>query len=566
MGGINVNAKGRASRNPSAMKLKSRSVRYRAGIGVGACVISLCGGTAVAASGPSALAATTSRETESEIQAPDVTWSTCPTEQPALAQFRCASIEVPLDYSNPSGRKISLGLVEHPAATPGKAAGTLFFNPGGPDQNGSTFLPALLGGFGTQVIDNFNIVSWDPRGAGGLTTPPVQCFDTTAEEAALVAPVAFPPLSLTQQVGWANLNAQLNQHCGGRDDDLLAHVSSADSARDLDLMRQALGQTKLDYYGISYGTLLGATYANLFPDRVGKMVLDGNIYPPTWFSNGPLSSFLRIGSDQATASTLNSFLSSCGNATTQQCAFSTGSPAGTRQKFDELLNRARNSPILVGQGQAPVSESDIVAQTDAGLDIVAAEPAIGVGGWTGLASTLQSMWMASNPPTAATSDAAVTQTATSAPTTTVQVPYTGSEQKLSVICGESPNPTTVDASIRQADVSLLRAGAGAQTWAWTAYCVNWPVRAASPYLGPWNDRTSPIVVVGNTGDPATPYENSVLSSRLYPGARLITVRGYGHTELANPSTCAQDDIAGYLLNGVLPNVGATCEQDATPFP
>ena len=327
MGNIDKTGEGGAGPRlaPAASRVKRRlSVRALTGIGVGVAVLTLVGTAACAAPGSSA--ATTTRATDTAIQVPDVAWSSCPADQPGLAQFRCASISVPLNYADPGGRQITLGLVEHQATMSGQPAGTLFFNPGGPDQLGSQFLPALLSGFGGQVVDKFNIVSWDPRGAGGLSTPPVQCLDTAAEEAALVAPVDFPPLSQTQQAKWADLHAQLNQHCTERDDALLAHVSTADSARDLDLMRQALGQPKLDYYGISYGTLLGATYANLFPGQVGKMVLDGNLYPPTWFSGGKLSSFLRIGSDKATAATLNAFLSLCGKATTKQCAFSAWLP------------------------------------------------------------------------------------------------------------------------------------------------------------------------------------------------------------------------------------------------
>jgi pimeloyl-ACP methyl ester carboxylesterase len=551
--GLMVRTRALASGRNIAVKRLSRW--SRAGIGAGIAVVSLVGTTACAAEPESsAAAAATSKVTDTAPQVPDIAWSSCPADQPQLTGYRCATIPVPLNYADPDGRKISLGLVEHPAATSRTSAGTLFFNPGGPDQLGSQYLPALLSGFGSQVVGNFNIISWDPRGAGGLSTPTVQCFDSAAEEAALVAPVDFPPLSRDQQTKWAGLHAQLNQHCSGRDDALLAHVSTADSARDLDLMRQALGESKLSYYGISYGTLLGATYANLFPSRVAKMVLDGNIYPPTWFSSSPLSSFLRIGSDKATAGTLDSFLSLCGKATTKQCAFSAGTPAATRQKFSTLLTRAQKSPIVTGSGsaQASASESDIVNLTDAALAIVTAEPAIGVGGWTGLASNLQTLWTASSGGT--------TTTAVTAP------PASSAEQKLSVICGESPNPGTVAGSIQQADVSARRAGTGAQTWAWTAYCVNWPVKAASAYRGPWNRSTSPVLVVGNTGDPATAYQNSVLTSRLLPGARLITVQGYGHTELANPSTCAQNDIASYLTNGVLPKAGATCQQDAVPFP
>ncbi len=557
MSSVKPNGDDRAGPHPAApVPLVKRLSRWSlAGIGAGVAVLSLAGTAAVAAEPESSAAtAAMSRGTDSASPVPDIAWSSCPADQPQLTGFRCATISAPLNYADPGGRKISLGLVEHPAATSGKSAGTLFFNPGGPDQLGSQYLPALLSGFGSEVVSKYNIISWDPRGAGGLSTPTVQCFDSPAEEAALVAPVAFPPLSQDQQAKWAALHAQLNQHCSGRDNALLAHVSSADSAHDLDLMRQALGESTLSYYGISYGTLLGATYANLFPSRVGKMVLDGNIYPPAWFSGSSLSSFLRIGSDKATAATLDSFLSLCGKATDQQCAFSAGTPAATRQKFRTLLTRAHKSPIVTGSGskQASASESNIVNLTDADLAIVKAEPAIGVGGWTGLASNLQTLWTASS--------GGATTTAVTAP------PYSSAEQKLSVICGESPNPGTVARSIQQAEVSAHRAGTGAQTWAWTAYCVDWPVKAASAYRGPWNHATNPVLVIGNTGDPATAYQNSVLTSRLLPGARLITVQGYGHTELANPSTCAQNDIASYLTNGVLPKAGATCQQDAIPFP
>ena len=546
---------------------KRRSGRWRTGIGLSVAVVSLGGTAAITAPFSSASATASSRATGSPLRVPDVTWSGCPAGQPGLTGFNCATIAVPLDYSDPGGPTISLGLVEHPA-TSGKPTGTLFFNPGGPDGDGSAFLPAVLSGFGTQVTSNFNIVSWDPRGAGGgLSSPAVQCFATPADETALVGPADTPPLTRSQQATWANLNAQLNQHCTGQDEALLAHVSTADSARDLDLMRQALGQRKLNYYGISYGTLLGATYANMFPGNVGKLVLDGNIDPQAWFNSGSqLSSFLRIGSDKATASTVSSFLTLCGKATEAQCAFSAGTPGATVQKFNALLERAAKAPIVTGTGQAPVSESDIVNLTDVSIDFVSAAPAIGVGGWAGLANTLQGLWTASGAPASSAPPAATAQAAAAATTAAAQASYTGLEQKLSVVCGESPNPATIAQSIAQADVSLNRAGPDAADWAWDAYCVNWPVKAASAYTGPWTKSTSPILLLNNTGDPATSIQSAQATAKLLPNAHLVTVRGYGHTVLANPSTCAENYVAGYLLSGTLPEAGATCQQDAIPFP
>ena len=528
---------------------------------------------AAAGASPGALAAIASalapRTAATALQVPHIAWSKCPAAQsgdPSLAGLQCARLAVPLSYSDPAGRKISLGLVRHPAGTPGKRIGTLFFNPGGPGGLGSVFLPALLKGFGAWVIDKFDIVSWDPRGMGGLSSPAVQCFDTAAEERALVAPVDFPPLTSAQQARWARIHARLNRHCAGRDYALLAHVSTADNARDLDLMRQAAGEPKLYYYGTSYGTFLGATFANMFPGHVRAMVLDGAIYPPAWTSGGSLSTFLRAGSDKATGATLDAFLSLCGTATTRQCAFSAGSAAATRKKYAALLARARKAPIVAGSGQPAISESSVIALTDGNLYLVHKVPGFTeFDGWAGLANDLQMLWKASSPAAPSGDRTATARTVTATAATTATEGYSGAEQQLSVICGESPNPGTGRAYIRQAGVSRRRAGLGGQIWPWTAYCVDWPVKAASPYLGPWNHHTSPIVVVGTTGDPATPYSNAVRTARLLPGARLITVSGYGHTELANPSTCAQDYLARYLINGVPPGAGAACEQNTPPF-
>ena len=285
-----------------------------------------------------------------------------------------------------------------------------------------------------------------------------------------------------------------------------------------------------------------------------------------WTGGGSLSTFVRAGSDKATAAALDAFLSLCGKTTTRLCAFSAGSAAATRRKYATLLARAGKSPIRVGAGQPDVSESSIIALTDGNLYLV--HPAPGFSeftGWAGLADVLQALWTARSPAARSADGPAAARTVTAAADAAAKEAHSGAEQQLSVICGESPNPATVRASIRQADASRHRSGLSGQIWPWTAYCVDWPVRAASPYLGPWNHHTSPIVVVGTTGDPATPYNNAVRPARLLPGARLLTDRGYGHTELANPSTCAQNYIARYLIKGTFPTAGAACNQNTPPF-
>jgi pimeloyl-ACP methyl ester carboxylesterase len=133
-----------------------------------------------------------------------------------------------------------------------------------------------------------------------------------------------------------------------------------------------------------------------------------------------------------------------------------------------------------------------------------------------------------------------------------------------VICGESTNPATEVAAVRQAEASYARAGVS--PWPFVAYCVGWTARAKAPYSGPWDRSTIPVLVVGNTFDPATPLSSSVRMAQALGNARLLIVNGYGHTVLLNPSRCAKDHIAAYLIEGTLPPTGVACGQDKAPFP
>ena len=222
------------------------------------------------------------------------------------------------------------------------------------------------------MLRDYDIVSWDPRGAGASTA--VQCFPSAAAESAFLGKYTFFPVGRRQQRGYIRRWREFGKICAARNGALLRHVSTADYARDLDLLRQALGQPKLDYLGISYGTFLGATYANLFPRRVGRLVLDGNVPPEAWTNGGRpnprLSTYLRMRSDKAAVKALAAFLRICGQRSTQACAFSAGSPAATRAKWDALLARLRQAPISLG-GTA-FTYAEIV--TDASFALAQVQP------------------------------------------------------------------------------------------------------------------------------------------------------------------------------------------------
>ncbi|MFE1172185.1 alpha/beta hydrolase [Streptomyces sp. NPDC058773] len=476
--------------------------------------------------------------------APRLAWSPCVRG----SAFDCATARVPLDHRDPGGRTLELAVIKRKATGPGRRIGTLFFNPGGPGGPGTVQMPQNYPFFPREVRERFDIVSWDPRGIGSSTA--VNCFGSAEEAGAWAGgkPAGFP-VGARERAAWIASYKDLGRRCQQRDPRLLRHVSTADTARDLDLLRQAVGEPRLSYLGISYGTFLGATYANLFPGRVRAMVLDSNVDPQAWTNHGSpadprLTTFLRMGTDRGAAATLDQFLTRCG-ATTARCAFSAGSPKATRDRFDELMRRLRAHPV--GAWTYGRTVADVVN----GLYNVAP-------GWTQLAGRLQALWRGRAPKPAPLPPA---------PPVPFPNPYLGDEQAAAVFCSDSPNPHTPGAYHALEEFSARRAGDVGRFWTWASEpCATWPAVAANPYRGPWNAPTAhPVLVVGTTYDPATPYAGARAMAGELAHARLLTHHGYGHTALSNPSSCVQAHESRYLISGTLPPPGTDCRQDTPPF-
>ena len=328
----------------------------------------------------------------------------------------------------------------------------------------------------------------------------------------------------------------------------------------------------MNYYGISYGSYLGATYANLFPSKVRAMVLDGNIDPVQWAtgtggSAAVLSTFLRLGSDEGTSAALTAFLTLCGQAPASSCVFSAGSPAATSARFATLLDRLASHPVTL----AGVINTEAVAVSTAVGGLYSAEPVPGLSaGWSNLATFLEDLWtLTSGGPAPATvpslpRDSALTGSGAQPDDS---APYSGLESGLGVICSDSPNPRDPAGYAAQAALASARSRVVGPDWTWpNEACAQWPVLAKDRYTGPFNRPTAaPILVVGNTVDPATPNQGSVAMSRDLADARLLTVDGDGHTEYANPSTCAATAEDSYFLSATLPPPGTVCHQDTPPF-
>ena len=471
--------------------------------------------------------------------APALAWEAC--ADPAQRGFQCATLRVPLDHDDPGGRTIRLAVIRRQATDPRHRIGTLFFNFGGPGGAGTLLLPAA--GVPAALQARFDIASWDPRGVGESTA--VECFASPEAELAflddMVIGLSFP-VGSAEMDAWLGRYEQLYRRCEQRSGDLLRHVSTADTARDLDLLRRAVGDRRLNYDGLSYGTFLGATYANLFPDRVRALVLDANLNPKAYVSpeieaNGGrfLSTDLRQGSDLSAASTLDAFLDLCGSTDAAHCAFTAGSPDATRAKYAALLARLQTDPQ-----SANVTYAQVVSMTGTALYSTAA--------WPSLATALQDLWTTGNAPTP-TAD-----------------PGQLIGQTFAIRCSESPNPGPAGFVSLDA-FAYKRAGPLGPWWSWQSVpCASWRATAGDRYTGPWDRRTAnPVLVLNTTVDPSTPYEGAVAMSRQLARARLLTVDGYGHGAQGAPSACVTHYINRYLIRTKLPPEGTRCGQDQQPF-
>lgn len=515
---------------------KQGSSRLLAAVGAAALAIAL---VAALGSAPAGTAGTSS-------SVPAIAWHRCPANSAAAMAggFVCAAVTAPLDYRNPSAAKIKLAVVAHRATGP-RRRGVLFVNPGGPGLPGTEAIPEELSFFPQRLLRDYDIVSWDPRGVGASTA--VQCFANPAAENAFLGQYASFPIGHVHQRAYIAKWREFGKRCAARGGALLKHVSTADTARDLNLLRQRMGQPRLDYLGVSYGTLLGATYANLFPHRVGRMVLDGNVSPKA------LAYSLSFGVAIAGAKEFDSFLRLCGQHSTQACAFSAGSPTATKAKWDTLLARAKRTPIIIGSTTYNYA---------AVLNLVSGDTSNAIANvisWPGLAQGLQQGWLASSQPARARSLAAPASVVTRTQR------YAGNEQHFAILCADSASPPV--GSYPRLQRLLLRSGGAVGLPALWGYepCATWPVLQADAYHGPWNAPTKPILVINNTNDAATPLQNAVAMTHDLADARLLVVKGYGHTAFLNPSTCADNYMTAYFLTGALPPKGAVCSQNLSPF-
>ncbi|WP_230535768.1 alpha/beta hydrolase [Streptomyces albidoflavus] len=459
-------------------------------------------------------------------------WRTC--EGAGKEEFECARLKAPLDYDDPTAGTLDLALSRKKATGPGSRLGSLLVNPGGPGGSAIGYLQSYAAlGYPAPVRARYDMVAVDPRGVAD--SEPVTCLDGPAMDAHTATDTT--PDTPAERQALVSAFQKYGKGCQADAGKTLGHVSTIESARDLDLARSALGDEKLTYVGASYGTFLGATYAGLYPHRVGRLVLDGAMDPT--LDARRLNLEQTAGFDTA----FTAFAKDC--AQRKDCPLGAGGPQGAGRNLTAFFDKLDAAPLPAGQGRA-------LTESLATMGVVAA--LYDEAGWPQLRTALTSAIKdRDGNALLALSDLYHERDAD------------GGYQNLmsanaAVNCLDLPpafaDPEEVEAALPEFRKASPVFGEG---FAWASLnCAQWPTPATS---GPHRIEASgaaPVVVVGTTRDPATPYRWARGLASQLDSATLLTYEGDGHTAFGRGSDCIDTAINTYLLEGTPPDNGTRC--------
>ncbi|MFD3718382.1 alpha/beta hydrolase [Streptomyces sp. NPDC058674] len=459
-----------------------------------------------------------------------LTWRDC-----GVPGFQCSTMKAPLDYASPgSGQDVDIAVARRKATGPGKRLGSLVVNPGGPGGSGIGYLQAYAGiGYPAPVRAQYDMVSFDPRGVDRST--PVECLTGPAMDT--FTQVDQTPDDAAERAGLVAAFKKFAAACQARSQRVLPHVSTVEAARDMDLLRAVLGDEKLTYVGASYGTFLGATYADLFPDRVGRLVLDGAM--------DPSRPALDLNRDQTAGfeTAFTSFAKDC--AEQPDCPLGTGSPEQVATRLKEFFAKLDARPVPSGEATRPLGEALATTGVIAALYDEAA--------WPQLREALGAAMNGDGASLLALADSYYEREPDG---TYANLMFANA----AVNCLDQPpafsGPEAVDAALPSFEKASPVFGAGL-AWA-SLNCTYWSVKATGTARKLTAKGAPPIVVVGTTRDPATPYKwAQALAGQLESGT-LLTYDGDGHTAYGRGSDCVDTSINRYLLEGKAPEEGKKC--------
>ena len=441
---------------------------------------------------------------------------------------QCARLRVPLDYAEPTGREISISVLKVPATSPADRIGSLLVNPGGPGVSGVDY--AAASGLGAELRRVFDVVGFDPRGVGEST--PLRC-SSDAELDALLASDPDPDSPAEARRSDA-LITQFGDGCVRRSGALAAHISTQEGARDMDVLRAAVGDAKLSYFGFSYGTLLGATYAGLFPQRVGRMVLDGAVDPS--LSSVQTGLVSAGGFDTA----LRAYVAHCVD---QGGCFLGATVDQGLTRIQKFLDEVDAKP-LPGAGARRLTEGYAV------LGIW--QPLYYRSEWSLLDSSLKAAFAGNGAPLLSLADYYTDRGPSGFRDNSVDLLYAVNclDQDDGVPSSRVPSLLPEFEKVSKTWGRIFAYGA--------ALCAAWPVHSGHKPAAIHAKGSAPIMVVGTTRDPATPVEQARSLARQLDNAVLVTRNGDGHLAYHKGNSCVDTTIESYLVSGKVPRKDVHC--------
>ncbi|WP_062206869.1 alpha/beta hydrolase [Streptomyces sp. NBRC 109706] len=470
-----------------------------------------------------------------------VDWGDCPAPSPLQGSgdppgdpWRCGTLTVPVDYAEPEGDTIELALIMAPATDQRSRIGSLVFNFGGPGGSGVATLPRSADRYEAIGVA-YDLVSFDPRGVGesaGVVCRDDEELDRAAQE------YPGPPRTPDEERALLAANSDYATDCAERNGELLAHVGTVDAARDLDLLRRALGEEQLHYFGVSYGTRLGAAYAHLFPRRVGRTVLDAVVDPTR---DHPERLLLQAEGFQLA---LDNYLDHCA-IVVSDCPTGEGGPAGYAT-LTALFDGLREAPLPTDSGRFLTQDLAITGVLSA---------LYSKGSWSYLTDAIRQ----------AREDGRGDLLLRAAER------YNGRDSEgryrnlgsanTAVNCADFSARPTVETVHEQRDAFLAASPVFGERLVWGLLsCADWPFVGEREQPPVAAEGARPILLLATTGDPATPYVGAErMREELGEGVGvLVTYEGEGHGAFGGGDSCVTDTVLAHLLAGTTPADGTVC--------
>ncbi|KAF0718579.1 Aste57867_1605 [Aphanomyces stellatus] len=483
-------------------------------------------------------------------------WKPCAAPEDKDPSLQCGFLAVPLNHLNKANNQtIDIAVRRYRSSSPTRQ-GTILLNPGGPGVPATGFasrgIMMLLGG-------DHDVLAFDPRGVGQSRPP--KCskngFTSVQEDAAAKIMRDIPydtptsETSLGRYGSWSELRVR---RCEKYDGEYLKYISTAFVARDMDLIRAALGESLTNYYGLSYGTALGATYVNMFPTRVGRVAID-SVLDPTIYT-APTSGMNEVNSADL-EQVFEGFCTRCEAAGPQFCPLADAKASNRGYvcaKLRALFAKIDANPLVLPAGD------DLGILSGSGLRQQVFESLYRPSAWPQLAGFLASLLAgkATVPPTAAADCPAPSN-------------YRGSAMEWHVFVGNDGDNTNADwpndwdASF--ANCKKVSPTFGAVLAKGPIHCKYWTTKPIERYAGPWDKQLkNPIVILNNELDPITPLRSANnLAGIMGDNAIVATRDGYGHATINLPSRCIQQLLANFFKNGIYPESYTNCAVDMDPF-